>query len=768
MLSLNSNIYKWQHIPLVNMRFFERLDLQVKQLYRSIGNLTKPRHLKLARKIAKKQIKEKRLDDIMLSGGFAGFTIPKYSIDFIRATYTLIENKTISILTGMLIPPGSQFIAAQTANAGLGFYRGVRNKEESLDTLEKMIEDNDFSMKDIISISDSLEKSEKKETPVLVNSYIGNKKLMNHYPNVKYLTKIIEEIFENTEIKNLELSKKIIEKENYPASLILNLPKINELDGFSHDLLYELINNNKEFELYGLDDYMKIKDKLNNATELQKVLLKTTQKNKENKLYFLNNILEIELDEKYLEEYKLALEYDNITNLKKYDEILKKLDNTQLYQFIPNTIKRKVSVYDLRLISDRKEKIISNEYAFKMISDLMKVSQRQDFSKSLDITLALMDNSEEILKDLASYGKKKRKSIFSRLSPIFEIFETKEVISLINDYKKEGISIETMLEKDIIKQKIEEYFGGITINQDITNNELLRVLKGYQHNKNKTKYTKKLFESFLSGKSLWEYRQEHRKHAYNSFEKENSEIIDKWKKGYCKLVKNEKFEIKIDNKKICEDNYKEALDHINSTGLEIKYEKDMLSHSQILIEKFKDNPNYLIKDALEHLEVIVNYHGKKDIVTNEIMYGTGTINDFVNIGHFPAQTCLGLNRMNSDCLLSMIGQANTLPFFTYIENRNDKTIIGRSILRLEDQVLIVDDIYGNTEGMVFEIYNFAKELNKEILIPEKQLSKLTKEEQSFVNDKQLVNKYVKGPTKGLYYSDSLGGRINSELGYTPC
>jgi hypothetical protein len=282
------------------------------------------------------------------------------------------------------------------------------------------------------------------------------------------------------------------------------------------------------------------------------------------------------------------------------------------------------------------------------------------------------------------------------------------------------------------------------------------IIRGYKKNRT-VKNAELLFSKVLAGESLWQYREEIGNLA--GFKKNMAAIAEPWIEGYANSV-DAQGTVKLNSEAIAKDNYFEALDHLRSIGIEVDAKEDIFMHAIELINTNSHRQEILALDALEHLHLVRNYQGKKDIEVEQIEYATGGLKEYLFIGYCPTDTCLGLHRINSDCLISMIGQSNTLPFFVYASHNDKKTMLGRSILRIEEDRLVVDDIYGKNLDFIPEVKKFADNLGLKVLIPNRLSYRLTDKDKEFAKSNLLFGDYVKGSTQGLYYSDSLGGRIN--------
>ena len=104
------------------MRFFERLDLQVNQLYRTAKHMVSPRHLKLGSKTSIKQLKE----------NWPILFVSTWSISPILNYLTGKDNLSYSILAGLALAATPIAITASTL--GLGFFRGIRAPKEAINT----------------------------------------------------------------------------------------------------------------------------------------------------------------------------------------------------------------------------------------------------------------------------------------------------------------------------------------------------------------------------------------------------------------------------------------------------------------------------------------------------------------------------------------------------------------------------------------------------------------------------------------------------------
>jgi hypothetical protein len=312
----------------------------------------------------------------------------------------------------------------------------------------------------------------------------------------------------------------------------------------------------------------------------------------------------------------------------------------------------------------------------------------------------------------------------------------------------------------MIKAEISRYFNNITISESISERDFLNVIAGYVNNRNKSEYSKDIFSSFLTGETLWEYREKLPETVQfkKQFENINPHFYEAWKKGYYNQVKTNNLTIKF--KDFALENYHEAIAHLTKAGYEVDEQDNFYSHATELIEKYSKINSPLVVDAIEHLKIIDANKKINIIKADQLIYKTADFRDFLFIGNIPRQTCLALNRSNSDCLLSMINQPNTIPFLIYAAKDKTEIPIGRCILRIEDRKMIIDDIYSAKVDFIDEICNFAQQLSLIPKLPQQMMNNISSHDVEYCKKNGIIFDYMQGSTAGLYYSDSLGGRMN--------
>lgn len=724
-------------------RMFERLDLQVGQLYRSVVNIASPRHLRLGAKAAWKQTKE---NAFLYSGTLM------WDAQAFAASINILgwSPHTAPIILGLTAAPS---IALLAPTAGLGFFRGMRASKSSLDILETLTK-RKWKMKDLVSVSDFLDRHPEKEYASIAKAYAGNEKLDGEPLNESF-----GKAFKEEKPKNIPLLETIIRNENYSysvASKLKDAATLNDLSAGIAVLHYD--SSGGEVSSYDLGILKKAEPFLEKADDFRLSLVKAYAMNCKGSLWNIDTILKADVKEEYKNLYISSLQSANSTYyLGSITSLADSLKDTPLFDYLEKPLSKGISSDSLNELRYNKSDILKNPDALKVVKDLLKKSQRRDFSASMYTVMSFINSSPNSLRELAAYGKKKRQSMISKLNPMFKLFR-KDAISMIDSYRGAGITIEEILDKDIVKEKIGDYFGAMRFSESLTNNELMNILAGYQHNKDKGEF-KPLFGHVIEGKDIWDYRDSIG--TLKEMEESNPVLLIKWMNGYNN-TKSSDGKITIDFASIARENYDEALEHLKAQGFDVEESENIYTHSSELVRKYGNRDEVLVRDAIEHLQLVQSLDGKKEIKADSLVYSTGNIKDFLFIGEKPQQTCLGLTRFNSDCLLSMMGQPNTLPFITFAKYEGTKTPIARSILRIEGKDLIVDDIYGKTCSFIEEVKSFADSLELKLLVPDSMSYRLSDSDQKFVKKNKLVGKYEKGDTKGLYYSDSLHGRVNSE------
>ena len=462
------------------MRFFERLDLQVKQLYRSVRNLSKPRHLKFANQVSKRLSNEEIITRHLVFSSLTFSHLQIYGNNLVNMFWNYTHDLKTSVISSLLTSAIINSTIIETTYRGVGFYRGLKNSDKSLDVLEKLIQDPDISNRDFNKYADLLEKHQNKKYFSLIEPSILNKEYM--WRSYNNLENLINDSFTKLNINNEELLKKVIANEKHISSIKEYICDVDELKGFSKRLLEDYLESNHKITSYDIKYLIKIKDNLENLNETKKEILLASKDNPNNRLYFLEAFTKAEIHEEHKEMYLLAAKKSYLNEMVYYDKIFKELDKTEFYDLLPNCIKRNIIAEDIMNIVKNKDGLLSNEYSKKLISEVMKISQRRSFSRSVDIISKLSHKDQDLLEDMINnYGKKWRKHIFSRLTPLFEIMNVEEITSIMREYKDSGKGINHMLNDDIFRRKIEEYFGGINIHPSITTNDITACLKGYQH-----------------------------------------------------------------------------------------------------------------------------------------------------------------------------------------------------------------------------------------------------------------------------------------------
>ncbi|MFT4344125.1 MAG: hypothetical protein ACMXYE_05265, partial [Candidatus Woesearchaeota archaeon] len=219
--------------------------------------------------------------------------------------------------------------------------------------------------------------------------------------------------------------------------------------------------------------------------------------------------------------------------------------------------------------------------------------------------------------------------------------------------------------------------------------------------------------------------------------------------------------IVIDSRKVAEENYREAYEHMQEAGIDMTRINQNIYEgldSMIACLKSADHTNPLIQDAQEHVEVIQSIQNSKTINAASITYKIGDLYDFLFIGEYPAKTCLGLDRSNSQFTISMIESEQFLPFIAESNVSGSRNILGRCLLRYTPEGIVADNFYGKTDGMVEVLKEFTKRFNLPLLINEKMIYRLD----GFSKEANTVTINFNETIHTSFYSDSIGGRIQSE------
>ena len=97
----------------------------------------------------------------------------------------------------------------------------------------------------------------------------------------------------------------------------------------------------------------------------------------------------------------------------------------------------------------------------------------------------------------------------------------------------------------------------------------------------------------------------------------------------------------------------------------------------------------------------------------------------------------------------------------FLEKRHGKEVfVNRSLLRIYEDKLIVDDIYGEKVDFISEAHNFSQQLGLDLVIPVNMESRLSSNDIDYVVRNSSSNKEtIEEKINGLIYSDAVPGKI---------
>ena len=428
-----------------------------------------------------------------------------------------------------------------------------------------------------------------------------------------------------------------------------------------------------------------------------------------------------------------------ITHLEHLEKDLEKF--SYLKKHFTRLLERGFDYFSIVSLFNDEIKTLSKE-GQKITDILLKKASKDSLVESLNAIVNLdKTDSEGIIKKISQLGKKKIIKAFNRLAPLIQLYE--HPAQEIEEYlqKQEDFS-DTKKFNSFLEEKINAYFGLEKISDDITFAEKTYLLRGYCQNRQED-FSKDFIRAVLAGEDTFDFKGRN-KLLTKTESKE-------WVKGYYK-EKEDSANVQIDFPQMIKDNYEEALDHLKNAGFKFKKQNDMMATASSLIPQLeKSTEDILIKDALEHLKLMLKLTKQnKKIKGSSLIYKTGNLKDMAFIGEKPNQTCLGLGRSNSRYTVGMAHNYHILPFIISANTEFNEVPLERSILRLVGDYILIDDIYGQKLDFVDHVNEFAKQVGKDVIISKKMSEKLTEK------DKNLFSKAVdlKYDIEGPQYSDT--------------
>jgi hypothetical protein len=416
---------------------------------------------------------------------------------------------------------------------------------------------------------------------------------------------------------------------------------------------------------------------------------------------------------------------------------------------------RRLKTPEPYLLSGRDDDIPADfSQCFEM---LLKKGKRSGFAYSTDLLGCIYDgdlmSNSKTLGKINSLGRKKKLRLFDTLSKFNGIYTTTLISKELTDFLETHEISEFDLFVENQHRKVLNQFGIDKLPDSILTYEFQYLYAGYYKNKDDPNALP-LVSSVLQEKSLLEYREMQLGRSLDG-------ILAALHKPFLQKKQVDE-EFVIDSKRIGKENYDEALIILERAGVSEERDGNYMAHATSLVERYKASENEVIQEAVEHLEKVIDSQNRKNIKTNELIYKTGNLKDFAFIGEYPRETCLGFSRMNSKYMMSMATQPTIMPFIVAIENEEGKEIlVSRALLRVYEDRLIVDDIYGESVDILDPIAEYASSIGLEIGIPERQYDSLTSSDKQFVK-KNFSFATIDEHIEYAIYSDSLGGRIENQ------
>jgi hypothetical protein len=384
----------------------------------------------------------------------------------------------------------------------------------------------------------------------------------------------------------------------------------------------------------------------------------------------------------------------------------------------------------------------------RSLTELVLAKGSREFMSDTLFSIKNMSKTEEgreTARVINNYGKKKKIQAMRGLASLMSLYGHDCLEILTNKLKQEKNNDLIEILGDM-NRHITDYFQIDGISDSLTKKDISYLIRGYNNTRDVPE-SKYFIGAVLRGDSLWDYRK--------SIDDKFSEGINPgWIGGYRREV-SKKIKVNVRNSNIAYENYAEAIKHLKEEGMDVELKEDYFEHARILIKEISEKNQALIKDAREHLQIAMKHHRDSEIEAEKIIYRTGNLKDFAFIGEYPQETCLNLSRSNSKYTIGMAKNKNILPFLVSTEYSGHEVILKRGFLRCFEDKLIVDDLYGAPVDFVKEAAMFACTLEKEIVIPTEMMSRLTQEDQKYVQ-KHLARKEIREFFRDPVYSDSAG------------
>jgi hypothetical protein len=452
------------------------------------------------------------------------------------------------------------------------------------------------------------------------------------------------------------------------------------------------------------------------------------------------DFLDLDIKKEHEEMY-FAMAEEKYTYIGYYKEALqfyKKADSKGRAAFL-SCLKRGALTQAIYNIAWQYKELNKNADYQELTNLVLSKGEKESISNSLNAIRYLSNHEnggDKIANQINNLGKKRKIKLLKSMGPLISLYGS-SAIDILQKYLEKGNdnSIDSLL-KDVQKEILNK-LGVNEINPKLSPADINYLLAGYCKNKS-IDSSEKFFSAVFCGEKLWDFRHEN-----------NDTINSEWKSGYHnQIVCNLK--TKVDKSRIDEQNYTEALEHLNSAGLKIESSIDIQTHAAELILKIKNKTGTLIDDAKGHLEEILKNTRGKEIETSKLIYRTGDLQDFAFIGEYPQNTCLSLTRTNSKYTISMANNSKILPFLVEGITSDSSTVLNRCLLRTNETGIVIDDVYGSKIDMLEEIIIFANKCNSNLIVPTKMLDKFSDKDQKSITDKVKTSLIVETFDKPIY------------------
>jgi hypothetical protein len=196
----------------------------------------------------------------------------------------------------------------------------------------------------------------------------------------------------------------------------------------------------------------------------------------------------------------------------------------------------------------------------------------------------------------------------------------------------------------------------------------------------------------------------------------------------------------------------------------LKFSSTLLRGGDIWEYRFSNYPTFKKHDQFHNLAKNYVYEtiSSKGEDTQFTYFTPTTLKEFAFIGEYPSKTCLGLNRMNSDCLVRMAENPNMIPF---VASNSEGKIVKRAFLWDSEDYVMIDDIYGDQNiDIIPQAKIFSETLGKKLVVPNRifnnYVSSLDSDEKEIFSNTTLEEITI--DFGELSYSNSVPGRVSGE------